>query len=687
MVIKFSEEEVKNAVWDCGGSKSPGPDGFNFNFIKSCWEVHKVDVMAAVQLFHTTGSLRKGCNASFIALIPKVRDPSTLDQFRPISLVGVIYKIITKVLSSRMKKIMPLIIDECQSAFIRERGLLDSVVMANEVLEEIKRKRKSGVCFKVDFEKAYDSVRWNFLFDMLHRLGFHEKWILWVKGCLVSSSVSVLVNGSPIEEFKPSRGLRQGDPMAPFLFLVVAEGLAGLVRQALRTEVLRGIKVGRNNVECCLLQFADDTLFMCEASFDSIFTIKAILRCFEIVSGLKVNFHKSKLTGIKVDNFAMSTYAKTLNCNTMKLPFLYLGLEMGGNPRKKQFWDPVSWDNVCKPLEDGGLGVKEVKNFNAALLAKWRRRIISNEGGKWMEIISSKYSSSAENMHLRSKDQSWWWKDIIKVCGEGVANGWFQKAIGWKVGNGAVVRLWKDLWLGNECLRSTYPRLFSLSLDQGKKVGEVGEWEDNRWRWNLNWKRVRFQWETELEVEMLSRLSLGALSKDTSDQLLWKGDQKGMFSVKSAYSVLTNHQTPASKESVFSLLWQAKAMPKVLTTAWRILIDRIPSRVNLLRRGVPVTSTLCALCNRLDESSQHLFLECVVAQQVWSRVSSRFAECRVLVLEQERNIRKGRLHPSRYKVEFLPVFDRGHAWKVDRLRSAPKVQGYVGALPDQVSLV
>ena len=96
MVVSFTEEEVKNAVWECGGSKSPGPDGFNFNFIKSCWEVLKADVMAAVQLFHTTGSLPKGCNASFIALILKVRDPSSLDQFRPISLVGVIYKIILK---------------------------------------------------------------------------------------------------------------------------------------------------------------------------------------------------------------------------------------------------------------------------------------------------------------------------------------------------------------------------------------------------------------------------------------------------------------------------------------------------------------------------------------------------------------------------------------------------------------
>jgi len=118
---------------------------------------------------------------------------------------------------------------------------------------------------------------------------------------------------------------------------------------------------------------------------------------------------------------------------------------------------------------------------------------------------------------------------------------------------------------------------------------------------------------------MLFRLSTGALCKDSLDQLLWKGDQKGTFSVKSAYSMLDNHQCSAAREGVFNLLWQAKAMPKVLTTTWRILIDRFPNRVNLFRRGVPMTSTLCALSNLLEESSQHLFLECSFAQQVWSR--------------------------------------------------------------------
>jgi len=107
--------------------------------------------------------------------------------------------------------------------------------------------------------------------------------------------VSVLVNGSPTEEFRPTRGLRQGDPLVPFLFLVVVEGLAGLVRKALKEDLLRGVKVGRFGIECCMLQFADDTLFLCEDSYSNIFTIKAILRVLELASGLKVNFHKSKI--------------------------------------------------------------------------------------------------------------------------------------------------------------------------------------------------------------------------------------------------------------------------------------------------------------------------------------------------------------------------------------------------------
>jgi len=153
--------------------------------------------------------------------------------------------------------------------------------------------------------------------------------------------MSMLVNGSPTDEFIPSRGLRQGDPLAPFLFIVVVEGLAGLIRQAGKAHLLCGLKIGRKEVELSLLQFAGDTLFLCEDSYANVVTLKAILRGFELASGLKINFNKSKLSGINVLSRNIDCYTKTLNCAQMGILFSYLGLEVGGNPRKKKFWEPV----------------------------------------------------------------------------------------------------------------------------------------------------------------------------------------------------------------------------------------------------------------------------------------------------------------------------------------------------------
>lgn len=118
LIANFTKDEVKQAVCQCEGSKSPGPDGFNFNFIKNNWDILK-DIMDVVLCFQESGCIPKGCNASFITLVPKVKDPNTLDQFRPISLVGALYKIITKALSCRMKDVLPLVIDENQLVFLK----------------------------------------------------------------------------------------------------------------------------------------------------------------------------------------------------------------------------------------------------------------------------------------------------------------------------------------------------------------------------------------------------------------------------------------------------------------------------------------------------------------------------------------------------------------------------------------
>lgn len=166
--------EIRDAVWDCDGNKSPGPDGYNFKFIKEFWDILQFDVKRMVDDFHASGRWPRGTNSSFITLIPTIDSPQNLNEFRPISLVGCMYKIVTKILAARIKLVLPKVIAENQFAFLGGKSMLDSVVIANETLHEAKSYKIPSFVLKVDFEKAYDSVCWSFLVYMMRRLNFCE---------------------------------------------------------------------------------------------------------------------------------------------------------------------------------------------------------------------------------------------------------------------------------------------------------------------------------------------------------------------------------------------------------------------------------------------------------------------------------------------------------------------------------
>jgi len=205
------------------------------------------------------------------------------------------------------------------------------------------------------------------------------------------------------------------------------------------------------------------------------------------------------------------------------------------------------------------------------------------------------------------KLQLWWWRDLLKVCREGGGDGWFQKEIGWKVGCGDKVKFWEDVWVGNSNLKSLYPKILE----------EVGEWEDEVWRWRLGWRRARFEWESVLEAKLTIHISTTMLSKEEKDIQVWGNDEKGCFTINAAYEYLAKHER-GSRLDVYETLWKSKAFPSVLTTTWRVLMDRIPTRECLSRRGVTMNSILRALCQTKNESCQHLFLECRYAMSVWS---------------------------------------------------------------------
>ena len=194
----------------------------------------KADIMAFLNDFHGCYSFEKSLNATFVSLIPKKSEAMEVKDFRPISLVGGVYKILAKLLANHLRVVLPKIISNSQNAFVQGRQILDSILIANECLDSRVQQGDPGVLCKLDVEKAYDHVNWDFLLYLLTRCGFSEKWRHWNKFYISTARFSILVNGSPCGFFASSRGLRQRDPLSSLLFVIVMEALSLLLDQAIR---------------------------------------------------------------------------------------------------------------------------------------------------------------------------------------------------------------------------------------------------------------------------------------------------------------------------------------------------------------------------------------------------------------------------------------------------------------------
>jgi hypothetical protein len=370
----FEEREVWEVIKGMDGDKAPGPDGFTMAFFQECWEVIKGDLMAVFVEFHERGKFVKCINSTFIALIPKVHGAKEVKDFRPISLVSGMYKIIAKVLANRMRRVMDKVISKPQSAFVKGRQILDSVLIANECLDSRIKSGDPGVLCKLDMEKAYDHVDWNFLLYLLRRCGFGERWCSWIKHCISTVRFSVLINGSPSGFFGSSRGVRQGDPLSPFLFVLVMEAFSRMIGAIYSRGLISGFSVGariQDRMEVSHLLFADDTLVFCGADANQISYLGALLVCFEAVSGLKVNLTKSSLIPVGSLDDA-EQLAGNLGCGIADLPLKYLGLPLGASFKLKAIW-------------------RDLEDLMARRLAPWKRMYLS-KGGR-VALIKSTLSN------------------------------------------------------------------------------------------------------------------------------------------------------------------------------------------------------------------------------------------------------------------------------------------------------
>nr|GEZ39445.1 hypothetical protein [Tanacetum cinerariifolium] len=304
MVREVTSKEIRDAIFAIGDNKAPGPDGYSALFFKESWNIIASDVTKAVKEFFTNGVLLKELNHTIIALIPKVNSPMSINDYRPISCCNVLLKCISSIIANRMKDCLQNLVSLNQFAFVSGRRIFDNILLIQELMHNYHLDRGVPRCaFKVDIQKAYDTVDWNFLRSVLGSFGFHTRIIGWIMECVTSTSFSISINGCLHGYFKGKRSLRQGDPISLYLFTLIMEVLTLMLHRRVwisNTFTYHRYCANLNIINLC---FADDLFLFAHGDVDLAWVIMESLDGFKEASGLTPSIPKSKAYFCNVLNY------------------------------------------------------------------------------------------------------------------------------------------------------------------------------------------------------------------------------------------------------------------------------------------------------------------------------------------------------------------------------------------------
>jgi hypothetical protein len=315
-------------IQEMPNGKAPGQDGFTVEFFKACWEVVKHDVYRVVEDSRQSTSILKVLNATMITLIPKENEARTPDRYKPIALCNVVYKIISKVIANILKPILPTLISQEEAGFVEGRQIMDNIIHAHELIHTLKIQRRGGMIIQLDLAKSYDKISWHYMVKTQEAFGFTQHWINWIINLVSMTNYSLLINGAPTKPFWPTRGIRQGDPLSPFMFILMMEGLSRSIKSATTTGEITGLKPFENFPTSTHQQFVDDTLLHGIPMVKEAKTFKRILEEFGEASRAEINHSKSMIYFFNTNFAIQRNLTNILGFECKTLPTKYLGIPL-----------------------------------------------------------------------------------------------------------------------------------------------------------------------------------------------------------------------------------------------------------------------------------------------------------------------------------------------------------------------
>jgi hypothetical protein len=671
-----TNEEIKAALFSIPDDKAPGPDGFTSLFYKKSWSIIGADFMRAVQFFFEHSIMPRCINATRISLVPKIENPACMEDFRPISCCNVLYKCISKILVSRLKIILPDVISPSQSAFIPGRQISDNTLLTQELLHNHHLNKGPARCaLKIDLKKAFDTISWQFIIKGLQCIGLPERMITWIRACISSAFFSVGINGSLHGFFPSSRGLRQGNPLSPYLFVIAMEGLGGMLRLAAQNPSFKfHWRCKQNSITH--LAFADDLMVFCHADLASVELIRGALDSFARTSGLIINRRKSSVFLSGVEDSIGVAITNCLQFQPGVLPVKYLGVPLISSRLSHQHCTPLVerivsrirlWTSASLTYA-GRLQlikstlfsiqvywsslfilptsiIRRIEGIFAAFL--WKGTSLTPTGAKvaWASLCYPKSEGGLGIKRIKDWNKAAILKLVWRILTESssvwvswihsnLLRGrcfWFYtvpSSSTWSWRKLLLSRTWSKGYfvpfIGNG--RHTFLWL-DYWLPSGRRLCDLLPFRllsSTHLPWNAKVAEIISEgiWafpEGHVDLLLFWNSITFLPQVHLSDHYIWKGHRSGKFSINSAWELIRDSRPT---NTLHHLIWFPGHIPRHAFIMWIASMERLHTMDRLLNFGVIHVAT-CILCGVQVETHEHLFFQCPYTSSVWREIAER----------------------------------------------------------------